>query len=76
MGLNALIRGDSIDLFHDAWTSSIDVEAFANIALNLLDIQYRGLLNVGASEVYSKEQLVRTLADILQLDHSIAEQKV
>lgn len=69
--LKGLLRSEKIDLFHDAWTSSIDVETFANIALDLfLDIQYRGLLNVGTSEVYSKEKLIRTLADLLKLDHS------
>lgn len=69
--IESLLKRQEIELFSDAWTSSIAVQTFAKIALKLfLDLQYRGLLNVASSEVYSKEQLIRKLADILDLDHS------
>jgi dTDP-4-dehydrorhamnose reductase len=57
-------------LFHDAWTSSLDVNTFADIAVNLfLDFKHRGVINVAAGEVYSKEQLIRRLADMLSISH-------
>lgn len=69
--MNSLIRGKKIELFGDAWTSSIDVETFSEIALTLFfDIKFRGCLNVGSHEVYSKAKLIRKLADILNIDHS------
>ena len=70
-GINSLLRKDKIELFSDAWTSSVDVETFSSCAIRLfIDKNQRGLLNLGASEVYSKEQLIRKLADILGIDHT------
>ena len=48
-------------------TSSIDaIDTLAEIALKLfLDKKVRNNVNVAASEVYSKEQLIRSLADKL-----------
>jgi dTDP-4-dehydrorhamnose reductase len=69
--ISSLLRGEQIELFYDAWTSSIDVDTFAEIALTLLfDTQFRGLLNVGSHHVYSKENLIRKLADMLHIDHA------
>ena len=63
---------EPIELFNDAWTSSIDVNSFARFALDLfLDINHRGLLNLSAGEVYSKEKLIRKVADLLHLDHGM-----
>ena len=46
-------------------TSSIDVDSFADIAMRLfLDEEQRGVINVASSEVYSKEQIIRCLADM------------
>lgn len=67
--IHMLNENQSMALFHDAWTSSLDVNTFADIAVNLfLDIKYRGIINVAAGEVYSKEQLIRRLADMLSLN--------
>ena len=69
--IQSLLQRDEIELFHDAWTSSVDVETFARCALKLFfDENYRGLLNLASSQVYSKEQLIRKLGDMLDLDHS------
>ena len=68
--IKSLTNNEKIKLFYDAWTSSIDVETFADIALKLLfDIKYKGIINVASSEVYSKEQLIRRVADMLLLSH-------
>ena len=69
--INSLLQQEEIELFCDAWTSSLDVGTFAKIARKLFfDEKHRGLLNVASSEVYSKEQLIRKLADMLDIDHS------
>lgn len=69
--IDSLLRKDQIELFGDAWTSSVDVETFSTCAIELfLDKNHRGLLNLGSSEVYSKEQLIRKLAEYLEIDHS------
>ena len=50
-------------LFCDAWTSSIDTPSFATAALDLLfEHSTRGLLNLAAAEVYSKEDFIREIA--------------
>lgn len=72
--ISNLINNQSIKLFYDAWTSSIDVDTFAEIALKLfLDKKVRNIVNVAASEVYSKEQLIRSLADKLSISHKQCE---
>jgi dTDP-4-dehydrorhamnose reductase len=58
-----IVEGDKpVVLFADAYTSSINVPAFADAALDLLEGGARGLYNLAASEVYSKEAFVRELA--------------
>ena len=67
-----LLKAQEVEYFSDAWTSSIGVQFFARTALELFfEVKHRGLLNVASSEVYSKEKLIRKLADLLDLDHSI-----
>lgn len=69
--MSMLFQQKAIELFNDAWTSSIDVETFAEVALTLfMDLKYTGLINVGSRTVYTKERLIRSLADKLELDHS------
>jgi len=69
--IDSLLQQEEIELFCDAWTSSLDVETFVNYAVELfLERNQRGLMNLASSEVYSKEQLIRKLADMLHIDHS------
>jgi dTDP-4-dehydrorhamnose reductase len=49
-------------LFDDAFSSTIDVKTFAKKSLQLFEKGYRGLYNLAASEVFSKEDVVRELA--------------
>ena len=70
--IESILKHKPIELFSDAWTSSLDVETFSEVALQLfLDIEYRGVINIGACEVYSKEKLIRNLANMLSIDHSM-----
>lgn len=72
--ISNLTKNKRIKLFNDAWTSSIDVHTFADVALRLLlDKRVFGIFNVAASEVYSKEQLIRSLADKLSINHNQCE---
>lgn len=69
--IESLEQQDPVELFYDAWTSSLDVKTFSKYAVELfLERSQKGLLNLASSEVYSKEQLIRKLADMLQIDHS------
>ncbi|MEQ8283359.1 MAG: sugar nucleotide-binding protein [Parvibaculum sp.] len=49
-------------VFSDAYTSSIDVIAFARAALDMVDARATGLFNLAAKEVYTKEDFVREIA--------------
>lgn len=57
------VESDAVmTLFADAFTSSIDVGAFARTALDLAAGGASGLLNLAAREIYSKEAFVRAIA--------------
>jgi len=72
--IKSIFEGDKINLFEDAWTSSLDVESFARAALDLFFIHNaRGLFNIGSNEVYSKADFIRELA--LQLNKGIMNYK-
>lgn len=49
-------------LFSDVYTSSIDTYSFANSTFDLIEKNVVGLLNLAASEIYTKEQFVLELA--------------
>lgn len=51
-----------VTLFSDAWSSSIDVAAFARAAFDMVEAGASGLYNLAACEVYTKEQFVREIA--------------
>lgn len=62
--LESLSLGKRISVFNDAWTSSIDVESFARLGWEMFaEKQAKGLYNLSCREVYSKEELIRGLAD-------------
>jgi dTDP-4-dehydrorhamnose reductase len=61
------------NLFSDAYTSSIDVTTFAKAALDLLESHARGLYNLAAAEVYSKQDFVQEIARQLGLSLSNAK---
>ena len=64
--IQAVRADEEMTLFRDAWTSSIDTSSFATAALDLLfDHNIRGLVNLAAVEVYSKEDFIREIASQL-----------
>lgn len=60
--LDVIRKDRPATLFADAYTSSIDVETFSRAAFDLLEKGARGLYNLAADEVYSKEDFVREMA--------------
>lgn len=66
----SLVEGKVINLFSDSYTSSLDVNSFAYYCVELFIMKkYRGILNLASSEVYSKEDLIRKLANRFSLSH-------
>jgi dTDP-4-dehydrorhamnose reductase len=61
-----------VTLFHDSFSSSIDVDTFAYYALALNDAKQRGVLNLAAGEVYSKKEFVLEIAHQLGCELSRA----
>jgi dTDP-4-dehydrorhamnose reductase len=60
--MRALDGGETIPLFDDVFTSSIDVGSFVSAALDLIARRASGLLNLASSEVSSKRAFIETLA--------------
>ncbi|MGB3740352.1 MAG: SDR family oxidoreductase [Pontixanthobacter sp.] len=69
----AILRDEAMTLFSDAFTSSIDTGAFADAMFDLIAADATGLLNVAASQVYSKEAFIRELATQLNAPLTRAE---
>ena len=55
------------------WTSSIDVDTFAEIASNLFLIKKYAILLMSQQVKRFKEQLIRSLADKLSISHKQCE---
>ncbi len=53
--------------FVDAYSSSIDVDSFVEVALLCVDSKLKGCFNVGCAEVYSKYDLIKKI--ISRLDN-------
>lgn len=62
-----LASGTPMTLFADVFTSSIDVRTFAAAALDLVDRDAAGVLNLASREVYSKQAFIEALARRLGL---------
>lgn len=60
--IDTVINDRPATLFTDAYTSSIDVASFAEALFDLVERRVTGLLNLAASQVYSKAEFVRELA--------------
>jgi dTDP-4-dehydrorhamnose reductase len=70
--LENLIKKNSITMFDDFFTSSLDARTCARIALELIDLNAIGLFNVGSNESSSKESFIRMLATKFGFDLSNA----
>jgi len=58
-----LRKESNLPMFKNVWTSSLEVNDFARIALSLLiDKNVSGLINVGSRDVFSKKALIEAIA--------------
>jgi dTDP-4-dehydrorhamnose reductase len=60
--IRSVLDNAPVGLFTDAYTSSIDVGAFARAAIDVALGAATGLLNLASREVYSKAQFVQEIA--------------
>lgn len=61
--LSSVVNQDAeVTLFDDFFTSTLDTENCAKGLLDLIDIGYRGLINLASSEVASKKEFAQALA--------------
>ncbi len=65
--LNSLEKMDSMILFEDYYTSSIDVRTFSKLLIKLVNKDAKGVFNLASSEVSNKRQFIESLAKKLNL---------
>lgn len=65
--IDTLIKQSPVTLFYDYFTSSIDVTNFSKALIDLIDKNACGIFNLASSDVFSKEQFIRTLAERIGL---------
>lgn len=68
--LNALKSQESINVFEDYYTSSIDIYSFSRILWDLIKNRPSGVYNLSSSEVFSKKDFIFSLAKGFQLSYS------
>ena len=69
--LNSLKSDESINVFDDYFTSSIDIYNFSKILGELIENRPTGVYNIASSEVFSKKDFIFSLADSFNLDSSM-----
>ncbi|MEK4522919.1 SDR family oxidoreductase [Psychrobacillus sp. FSL W7-1457] len=60
--IKSLVQEQTIVGFEDFYTSSIDIYSFSNILIELIELKYTGIINIGAKDVYSKYDFIYELA--------------
>lgn len=60
--LHSLEKKLPFTMFEDFYTSSIDVYTFSKVLMDLIAINYTGIINVGSSEVISKKEFIMMVA--------------
>lgn len=60
--LDSIKQKKKIKLFHDYYTSSIDVNSFSRILIDLYKTGYSGLVNVGSREYISKADFIKRVS--------------
>ena len=68
--LKSLKSNDTINVFEDYYTSSIDVNNFSRILWDLIINKPSGIFNLASSEVSSKKDFIFSLADSFNLSTS------
>lgn len=67
--LNSLKSNESINVFEDYYTSSIDIYNFSRILGDFIKDKPSGVYNLSSSEVFSKKDFIFSLAETFNLSH-------
>lgn len=65
--LNSLKSNESINVFEDYYTSSIDIYSFSRILCDFIKNKPSGVYNLSSSEVFSKKDFIFSLAETFSL---------
>ena len=58
-------------VFDDFYCSTIDVNSLSNILYDLIHLNYKGLINIGSRDVFTKKQFVKELMKVLKLNKNL-----
>lgn len=61
----------SFYLFDDFYCSTIDVKSLSNIIFDLIDLDFKGTINIGSRDTFSKKEFATRIADILKLNKDL-----
>ncbi len=70
--IRVLKKPESMTLFYDYFTSSIDVKNFSKILFDVIEKRPTGILNVACRDVVSKKEFIQAMANELGVDLSQA----
>ena len=69
--LQSFKQKKTIFLFNDFYCSTIDVNSLSNILYDLIHLNYKGLINIGSRDVFTKKQFAKELMKILKLNKNL-----
>lgn len=69
--LQSFKQKKTIFLFNDFYCSTIDVNSLSNIVYDLIHLNYKGLINIGSRDVFTKKQFAKELMKILKLNKNL-----
>ena len=61
----------SFYLFDDFYCSTIDVKSLSNIIFDLIDLDFKGTVNIGSRDTFSKKEFAKELMKILKLNKNL-----
>lgn len=67
--IDSLTNNKAMILYNDFYTSSIHTKQLSEIIVELVNIRYKGTLNIASSEVFSKEKFICSLARAMTIEH-------
>tara|TARA_B100001013_G_scaffold262841_1_gene165340 strand:+ start:247 stop:1107 length:861 start_codon:yes stop_codon:yes gene_type:complete len=69
--LDSFKKKKELHLFNDFYCSIIDVNSLSNIIYDLANTNFKGLINIGSKDVFTKKVFVEKLAKILKLNKKL-----
>ena len=69
--LENLKKKKNFYLFDDFYCSTIDIKSLSNVIFDLIDLDFKGTINIGSRDTFSKKKFAIRVADILKLDKDL-----